>query len=97
MVLKRGIFLKNDKIIYLGAALKRVRKANRLTQADVAATAKINRGYYSDLERDMKNPTIDKIFQVAYGLGIEPYELIRQIQKDNVDFYNKIKNMEEKE
>jgi transcriptional regulator with XRE-family HTH domain len=51
----------------------------------------------SDLERDEKKPTIDMIFQVAYGLGIEPYELVRQIQKDNPDFPSKIKKMEEKE
>jgi hypothetical protein len=26
------------------------------------------------------------MFQVAYGLGIEPYELVRQIQEDNADY-----------
>jgi XRE family transcriptional regulator, fatty acid utilization regulator len=89
--------LKEDKIIYIGPALKRVRKQMGITQARVAATGKINRGYVSDLERDENKPTIDMIFQVAYGLGIEPYELVRQIQNDNPDFPSKIKKMEEKE
>jgi hypothetical protein len=35
--------------------------------------------------------------KVAYGLGIEPYELIRQIQEDNVDFPSKIEKMKVKE
>jgi transcriptional regulator with XRE-family HTH domain len=50
-----------------------------------------------DLERDENKPTIDMIFQVAYGLGIEPYELVREIQEDNVDFPSKINEMIEKE
>jgi hypothetical protein len=37
------------------------------------------------------------MFQVAYGLGIEPYELVRQIQEDNADYPSKIDNMEPKE
>jgi DNA-binding MarR family transcriptional regulator len=37
------------------------------------------------------------MFQLAYGLGIELYELIREIQQDNADFSSKIKKMEEKE
>jgi hypothetical protein len=51
----------------------------------------------SDLERDANKPTIDMIFQVAYGLEIEPYELVREIQEDNVDFSSKINEMVEKE
>jgi transcriptional regulator with XRE-family HTH domain len=89
--------LKEDKIIYIGKALKRVRKRMARTQAVVAANGKINRGYLSDLERDENTPTIDMIFQVAYGLGIEPYELVREIQEDNVNFPNKIDEMDEKE
>jgi transcriptional regulator with XRE-family HTH domain len=89
--------LKEDKIIYIGKALKRVRKTMARTQAVVAANGKINRGYLSDLERDENKPTIDMIFQVAYGLEIEPYELVREIQEDNVDFSSKINEMVEKE
>jgi transcriptional regulator with XRE-family HTH domain len=89
--------LKEDKIIYIGKALKRVRKRMARTQAVVAANGKINRGYLSDLERDENKPTIDMIFQVAYGLGIEPYELVREIQEDNVDFPSKINEMVKKE
>jgi hypothetical protein len=35
------------------------------------------------------------IFQVAYGLGIEPYELVGEIQEDNVDYPSN--EMDEKE
>jgi transcriptional regulator with XRE-family HTH domain len=89
--------LKEDKIIYIAAVLKRVRKQMGITQERVAGTGRINRGYLSDLEGDKNNPTIDMIFQVAYGLGIEPYELVRQIQEDNADYPSKIDNMEQKE
>jgi transcriptional regulator with XRE-family HTH domain len=89
--------LKEDKIIYIGKALKRGRKRMARTQAVVAANGKINRGYLSELERDENKPTIDMIFQVAYGLGVEPYELVREIQEDNVDFSSKINEMVEKE
>jgi transcriptional regulator with XRE-family HTH domain len=89
--------LKEDKVIYIAAALKRVRKQVGITQERVAGKGRINRGYLSDLERDKKNPTIDKIFQVAYGLGIKPHELVRQIEEDNADYASKIDNMEPKE
>jgi transcriptional regulator with XRE-family HTH domain len=53
--------LKEDKIIYIAVALKRVRKQVGKTQQSVAGTGRVNRGYLSDLEDDKKNPTIDMI------------------------------------
>jgi hypothetical protein len=45
----------------------------------------------------MKQTSHEMMFQVAYGLGIEPYALIRDIQEDNVVFPRIIGKMDVKE
>jgi transcriptional regulator with XRE-family HTH domain len=97
MVLKRGILLKKDKIIYIGPTLKRLRKKYSKTQIQVANDGKINRGHVTDLEGDHKNPSIDMIFQLAKGIGIEPEDLVREIKLDNLDYHSKIEMLKEKE
>ncbi len=93
----KEIILKNqNKIVYIGTSLKRLRGEKELSQWQLAGASKLNRTYTSELERDNSKASIDTIFQLAYGLGIEPYELIREIQKDNPDYIRKIKELNEK-
>jgi len=55
-------------------ALKQVRTSKRLTQEDFSNVS--SRTYVSALERGLKNPTLDKIEDLAVVMGIHPLTLI---------------------
>jgi len=56
------------------SALKQARRAKRLTQEDFSNVS--SRTYISTLERGLKNPTLDKIEDIASVIGIHPLTLI---------------------
>lgn len=57
----------------IGRQLAEARRAERLSQAEVAARAGINQADVSDLERGAANPTLAKLDAVAaiYGLQVD--------------------------
>lgn len=57
-----------------GLALRRHRKAKGLSQE--AFTAVSSRTYLSELERGRKNPTLNKIEELAATMGIHPLTLL---------------------
>ena len=68
------------------AALKRARAAKRLTQEDFSNVS--SRTYVSTLERGLKNPTLDKIEDLAGVLGVHPLTLLTlayMIERNNAD------------
>jgi len=50
--------------------LKRMREANRLSQADLARRAKITREYVNKLEAGRYDPTVGVIQRLAKALGV---------------------------
>jgi len=57
-----------------GRALRRQRKAKGLSQE--AFTRGSSRTYMSELERGLKNPTLDKITTLASTMGVHPLTLL---------------------
>ena len=57
-----------------GRALRRQRKAKGLSQE--AFTTVSSRTYMSELERGLKNPTLDKIGALAATIGVHPLTLL---------------------
>lgn len=55
-------------------ALKIARKAKQLTQEDFSDVS--SRTYVSTLERGLKNPTLDKIEDLAGAMNLHPMTLI---------------------
>ncbi|ROQ48436.1 helix-turn-helix protein [Marinobacter sp. 3-2] len=68
-----------------GQALRRQRKAKGLSQE--AFTRVSSRTYLSELERGLKNPTLDKIEELATTMGIHPLTLLVECYslKDDVE------------
>jgi transcriptional regulator with XRE-family HTH domain len=67
-------------------ALKQARTASRLTQEDFSNLS--SRTYVSTLERGLKNPTLDKIEDLASVMGIHPLTLITlayMIERNDTD------------
>lgn len=58
----------------LGRALRAARKALGFSQEDFSLIS--GRTYISSLERGLKSPTLNKIDELANGLGIHPLTLV---------------------
>ncbi|MDV2080380.1 helix-turn-helix domain-containing protein [Marinobacter xestospongiae] len=71
--------------IAFGQVLRRQRKAKGLSQE--AFTSVSSRTYLSELERGLKNPTLDKIDELATTMGIHPLTLLTEcyLIKDGSD------------
>jgi transcriptional regulator with XRE-family HTH domain len=68
------------------AALKQARTAKRLTQEDFSNVS--SRTYVSTLERGLKNPTLDKIEDLAGVMRLHPLTLITlayMIERNEID------------
>jgi transcriptional regulator with XRE-family HTH domain len=59
-----------------GRALRAIRDEKGLSQQALAERAGLTTNYISDVERGIKVPSLTTILQLAYGLGIEPGELL---------------------
>ena len=84
IVLKRRISLEKKKI-YIGEVLKRLRVLKSIKQEQLALTSNLDRSYVSELERNIKAPSLLTIFKLARGLEMEPEDLVKEI-KDSIDF-----------
>lgn len=54
----------------IGNGLKKLRKEKGLNQVDFAKKVDVSQTYISDLERNLKNPTVNTMAQI-----IEPFEI----------------------
>ena len=64
-----------------GLALREVRMNRGMSQEELAHKSELDRTYISMLERGIKNPTIQTVFQISKALDISADFLISQIQK----------------
>lgn len=56
--------------------LRTFRKARNMSQSDLARAAGLGKAYISDIERQLRNPTIDSVEKLALALGRKPWELL---------------------
>lgn len=56
--------------------LKRVRTKRQMSQAELAAKAKISRGYLIRLENARQDPTLGTLERLAKALGVPVTELL---------------------
>lgn len=61
----------------LAKNMRRLRAERGLSQEALAHECGINRTYLSAVERSERNVSIDNIGQIATGLGVEPWTLLR--------------------
>jgi transcriptional regulator with XRE-family HTH domain len=59
-----------------GENARRLRAVARLTQMEVADRSGLHMTEVSRLERGVKDPRLSTIVRLAYGLGVEPAELL---------------------
>jgi transcriptional regulator with XRE-family HTH domain len=67
----------------VGRRIKRLRQAQDLTVHDLAKRSSISAGYLSEVERGMSAVSIDKLKQIAGGLGVGVDALLDDSQQEN--------------
>ncbi len=62
----------------LGANVKRLRLAKKLTQEDLALEAEIDLTYAGGIERGKRNPSLLVMARIAAVLGVSPADLLKR-------------------
>lgn len=63
--------------IRLGLTVRNLRLRQKLTQEELAHRALLHRTYLTDIERGIRNPSVEVVEKLANGLGITLAELFR--------------------
>ena len=61
----------------LGDNLKRIRTDKGLSQADIAKSLGVSRGFVSNIENGKRNPTLSTISRLAEALNVSTEELFK--------------------
>lgn len=56
--------------------LRAYRKSKNMSQSDLARAAGIGKAYISDIERELRNPTIDSVERLAGALSVDAWQLL---------------------
>lgn len=60
----------------IGQELRKSRQRAGLTQEELAFRAGLSRPYISELERDLKSPTLDTLFLICDALGVAAADIV---------------------
>jgi transcriptional regulator with XRE-family HTH domain len=66
----------------MGEELRKARERAGLTQEQLAFQASLSRPYISQLERNLKSPTVDTLFRVCDALDVSAVELIKRVDAE---------------
>ena len=64
----------------LGGVMRRHRLAAGLSQERLGLRAGVDRGYVSEIERDIKSPTVDMLIRLCRVMGARPSEILAEIE-----------------
>ncbi len=63
----------------MGAELRKLRERAGLTQEQLSFRADLSRPYVSQLERDLKSPTVDTLFRICDALDTSAADLVKRV------------------
>lgn len=66
----------------LGRRIKRLRQAQEMTVQDLSKRSTVSAGYLSEIERGLSAVSVDKLMQIAEGLGIGVDSLLGETPED---------------
>jgi transcriptional regulator with XRE-family HTH domain len=64
----------------LGEELRKERERAGLTQEQLSFRAGLSRPYISQLERDMKSPTLDTLFLLCAALSVSAADIVGRVE-----------------
>ena len=65
----------------IGRVIQRLRRAKGMSQEVLSGLAGLDRTHYSKIERGLRSPTIDTLFNIAQALDMAPHEIVSAIEK----------------
>ena len=80
-----------ETILKIGEKIKRLRKANNLTQEELANRAYLTKGFISQLERDLTSPSIVTLKSILDVLGEELADFFRDVKHERILFDRKVR------
>lgn len=63
-----------------GATLKELRVERSISQDTLASCSDLDRTYISLLERGLRSPSLNTLFQIAEALDISPESIVREVK-----------------
>jgi transcriptional regulator with XRE-family HTH domain len=63
-----------------GRVLQEARKRRGLSQEDLGFESGLHRTYISQLERGLKSPSLNTVYQLSKALGIAPSEILLRVE-----------------
>lgn len=63
----------------MGEELRKARELAGLTQEQLSFQAGLSRPYVSQLERNLKSPTVDTLFRICDALDVSAVNIIRRV------------------
>jgi transcriptional regulator with XRE-family HTH domain len=66
----------------LGAELKKARRKAKLSQEGLSFAAGLDRSYISQLENDLKSPTVDTLYRLCEALGVRASVLLARVEQE---------------
>ncbi len=67
--------------VMLGDELRKAREDAEMTQETLSFAAHIDRTYVSQLERNLKSPTLDVLFRICDAVGVRASVLIARVER----------------
>jgi transcriptional regulator with XRE-family HTH domain len=64
-----------------GHLLVELRRAKKLSQAQLGIDCDLDRTFISLLERGERQPTLSTIFKLAKALGVSPSSMLKELEK----------------
>jgi transcriptional regulator with XRE-family HTH domain len=64
----------------VGGELRRLRERAKLTQEQLSFRAGLSRPYISQLERNLKSPTLDTLFLICDALDASATNVVRRLE-----------------
>jgi transcriptional regulator with XRE-family HTH domain len=63
----------------MGDELRKLRERAEMTQEELSFMAGLSRPYVSQLERDLKSPTVDTLFRICDALEVSAASVIKRV------------------
>jgi len=73
-----GVNIMSEIAVFLGKRIKSLRKEAGMSQEELAYRASISPAHLGQIERALKNPTLDTINSIAQALGISLSQLFEE-------------------
>lgn len=77
--------MQTDILKSFGAAIRRMRLLNGISQETFADLCDLHRTYVSDIELGKRNVSLENIDRIANALGISISDLFKEVEKQNAN------------